>query len=236
MAGINIILVFLIAHVLGDFYLQTDNIAKEKNEKYSSLFIHAAIYAVITIGLALLVSGTALLATSIVLSVLHFIVDLIKRYFDKKGKLSKSTLFFSDQVIHLILIVVVSFFMTYQHQITNPSGPLWDSDFAVTLTTVLKVLLVIKPASIAIKLLLEKFRPNISEQDGIENAGAWIGILERLILLVFLSLQQYGAVGFVLTAKSIARYDKITKDGQFAEYYLLGTLLSSLIVIAVSLI
>ncbi|GMA43371.1 hypothetical protein GCM10025853_08280 [Tetragenococcus halophilus subsp. halophilus DSM 20339] len=43
---------------------------------------------------------------------------------------------------------------------------------------------------------------------------------------------QYAAIGFVLTAKSIARYNKIAEDPKFAEYYLLGTLLSSLLVIA----
>lgn len=38
---------------------------------------------------------------------------------------------------------------------------------------------------------------------------------------------QLKRMGLVLTAKSIARYDKISKDQTFAEYYLLGTLLST---------
>lgn len=50
-------------------------------------------------------------------------------------------------------------------------------------------------------------------------------------MLMFLSLGQYSAIGLVLTAKSIARYDRIAKDKDFAEYYLLGTLMSTLIVI-----
>ena len=50
-------------------------------------------------------------------------------------------------------------------------------------------------------------------------------------MLIFLALNQYAALGLVLTAKSIARYDKIAKDEQFAEYYLLGTLLSTLCVV-----
>ena len=41
---------------------------------------------------------------------------------------------------------------------------------------------------------------------------------------------QWTAIGFVLTAKSVARYNKISEDPQFAEYYLLGTLLSSLLI------
>lgn len=46
-------------------------------------------------------------------------------------------------------------------------------------------------------------------------------------MLMFISMNQYAAMGLVLTAKSIARYDKITKDEKFAEYYLLGTLIST---------
>ena len=73
------------------------------------------------------------------------------------------------------------------------------------------------------------------EKDGVirsdNRAGRKIGTIERLIMLIFLALNQYAALGLVLTAKSIARYDKIAKDEQFAEYYLLGTLLSTLCVV-----
>lgn len=45
-------------------------------------------------------------------------------------------------------------------------------------------------------------------------------------------MNQYSATGLVLTAKSIARYNKIANEKDFAEYYLLGTLISLGIVIA----
>lgn len=43
-----------------------------------------------------------------------------------------------------------------------------------------------------------------------------------------LFLDKYSAVGLTMTAKSIARYDQITKNPAFAEYYLIGTLYSIL--------
>lgn len=64
--------------------------------------------------------------------------------------------------------------------------------------------------------------------DKILNAGAFIGFLERLIIVALLSIQQYASIGLVLTAKSIVRYNKISKDSAFADYYLLGTLMSIL--------
>ena len=69
------------------------------------------------------------------------------------------------------------------------------------------------------------------EDDRIRKAGATIGTLERLMILVLLSLGQYAAIGLVLTAKSIVRYEKISKVPQFSEYYLMGTLASILITI-----
>lgn len=59
-------------------------------------------------------------------------------------------------------------------------------------------------------------------------------IFLRIIILMFLSIDQYSAIGLVLTAKSIARYDKIAHEPEFAEYYLLGTLLSTVVAIVIS--
>ena len=53
-------------------------------------------------------------------------------------------------------------------------------------------------------------------------------------MTILISVDQYSAVGLVLTAKSIARYDKLSKDQIFAEYYLLGTLLSAICSIVVA--
>ena len=48
--------------------------------------------------------------------------------------------------------------------------------------------------------------------------GSYIGLFERIIIVIFIYLQAYSAIGFVITAKSVARYDNIAKDQQFAEY------------------
>ena len=68
------------------------------------------------------------------------------------------------------------------------------------------------------------------------KVGRLIGTIERVIILFFLLIQQYSSIGLVLTAKSIARYNKISENQEFAEYYLLGTLLSTICVIIVSLL
>ena len=45
-------------------------------------------------------------------------------------------------------------------------------------------------------------------------------------MAIFLIWGQFAAIGLVFTAKSIARFDRISKDQGFAEYYLIGSLFS----------
>jgi hypothetical protein len=55
--------------------------------------------------------------------------------------------------------------------------------------------------------------------------GATIGILERLLIVTFVLTNATAAIGFVVGAKTLARFKQLD-DRDFAEYYLLGTLAS----------
>ena len=57
------------------------------------------------------------------------------------------------------------------------------------------------------------------------KAGAYIGFLERVLVVALVLLNAPTAIGFVLTAKSVARFKQL-EDQSFAERYLVGTLLS----------
>jgi hypothetical protein len=57
------------------------------------------------------------------------------------------------------------------------------------------------------------------------GAGEVIGILERLITFVLVSVGGFAAVGFVVAAKAAVRYPQFKKR-EFAEYFLIGTLCS----------
>jgi len=55
--------------------------------------------------------------------------------------------------------------------------------------------------------------------------GRIIGMLERSVLFFLVLQVQYIALGFVIAAKTMARF-KSLDDRDFAEYFLIGTLLS----------
>ncbi|HEX7120970.1 MAG TPA: hypothetical protein VF178_01280 [Gemmatimonadaceae bacterium] len=62
--------------------------------------------------------------------------------------------------------------------------------------------------------------------------GRAIGILERGLALTLVLLGQFGALGLIVAAKSLARF-KALEDRDFAEYFLIGTLASLLLALLV---
>lgn len=74
-------------------------------------------------------------------------------------------------------------------------------------------------------LLAGGSQPEGESQEQLRNAGMYIGWLERFLILTALLLHSPATAGLVLTAKAIARYPQF-KHARFAEYFLIGTLLS----------
>jgi hypothetical protein len=86
--------------------------------------------------------------------------------------------------------------------------------------------------------------PKITDKEGNElekenekeyNAGRVIGMLERILIMFFVLVNQLGAIGFIIAAKGFTRFKELD-NRDFAEYVLIGTLLSSLFAIAVALL
>lgn len=113
--------------------------------------------------------------------------------------------------------------------------------FIKTLTTKVKFLDVmlivtcylftIKESTIIIRGILDSIKavPKKEEDKDEEeyNRGKYIGILERTFIYFLVIFQQYAAIGIVLGLKSFARYKELDKRG-FAEYFLIGSMLSIL--------
>ena len=94
----------------------------------------------------------------------------------------------------------------------------------------IKALILIFPSNFLVKLIMPKYDQK-KEKEEVKN-GKMIGVLERLLMLTFLYLNQVTAIGLVLTCKSITRFKQL-EDKKFAERYLIGTMLSTLITIIV---
>ncbi|MEL7654658.1 MAG: DUF3307 domain-containing protein [Bacillota bacterium] len=239
-----IFLYLLLIHILGDYYFQSDLLAKGKQEHLSQVKKHGMIYAGICVLAMIPVLSRGMILSGICLAVSHFVIDILKYHYIKKhfGKKKLSSekervIYLADQSLHLFFAGIIAYIFTINHgmiQLLMPFNTIFQtigiSAYNI-FTWVLILLLIWKPANITIKQLLSQCKPDDENGENSKKTGGFIGLLERIVLLVFLSIGQYSAMGLVLTAKSIARYDKISKSQEFAEYYLLGTLLSTAIVL-----
>lgn len=238
----TVFVIFLLAHILGDFYFFDKS---DEKQNLSKAFIHNFVYSLVIFILILPIINKWIVFAWLFTSITHFIIEWIKyRICRRKKNLSELAPYLAGQALHIILIVIASVFVSYN--CNTVVFPEWmDSIFNIIgigelqfLSWTLMILLIWKPVNITIKKVLSPYKPtdslDISDAED-KNTGGFIGLLERIIILIFLSIKQYSAIGLVLTAKSIARYNKIAEDKTFAEYYLLGTLLSTLSVIVVYL-
>jgi len=239
-----------LAHTVGDFYAQSDAISNKKDEKIIWLFFHSFLYWAITMGLFVLVKSKAVFVFGSLSAFVHFIIDFVKSVYvrrkNKKGEIEQAKLrdiFFIDQLLHLISIIFIAYLFIFFGNILIVNENLLNLFTTIgisktlTLSWITMVLIVHKPTNIAISRILAIYRPIILEEKLEDRkAGRLIGTLERIIIVILIDLKQYSAIGLVLTAKSVARYDKITKDPYFSEYYLIGTLLSTLCAIGISLL
>ncbi|HEY0286254.1 MAG TPA: hypothetical protein VGC62_04485 [Pseudomonas sp.] len=105
------------------------------------------------------------------------------------------------------------------------------------LLVLLGYVLVLRPSSVLIGSILSPWLPSVNTQGSLKSAGKLIGYLERVLILTFVLLEQWEAIGFLLTAKSILRFNDIkgVEQRALSEYVLLGTLLSFTISIAIGL-
>ena len=157
---------------------------------------------------------------ALIISVAHLCIDMWKSYREDNVKW-----FALDQVLHLLVIAGVAYGWTICHD--------WSFPFGIELchvTAAIALLVCWKPANIFIKLILKYYSVNMpAEKESGFNAGALIGTIERWLILLFVCLGRYDALGLLIAAKSIIRFSE--KDTAKTEYVLAGTLLSIFIAV-----
>lgn len=211
----------LLAHLLGDFLLQPTSWVKDKElRKHQSpyLYYHILLHGI----LAWAIIGEKDFGVwALAIAITHGCIDLLKLYFQKSK--TKRRWFVIDQVSHIAFLAGVA--LIYQQPDLGRYE--LDSRFWIIATG---MLLLTKPTSVMIKNSISIWTPEEPEnkEDSLENAGNYIGILERLFVFFFIMTGHFEAIGFLLAAKSIFRFGdlKEAKDRKLTEYVLIGTLLS----------
>ncbi|MEN8119026.1 MAG: DUF3307 domain-containing protein [Bacteroidota bacterium] len=224
-SGIDILFRLFAAHILSDFVFQPNSWVSDRKEnkaKSKYLYMHVGVTGILAylfmghythIWVPLIISGT------------HLLVDIIKSYL----KNDNLWLFILDQIIHLLVIILCWLGFTKQFGITL--SLINDfSDNTALWVVILGYILMTIPLSVLISKITQKWSAEINDntEQSLEDAGKWIGILERILIFTFIIIGQFEIIGFLLAAKSVFRFGdlKDKQDRKRTEYILIGTLLS----------
>jgi len=111
-------------------------------------------------------------------------------------------------------------------------------------TVLMGLLLVLNEANLLVRYLFRVFDliPQKLDESSKEvvidrreyNAGRVIGMLERALIYIAVLNNQFSAIGLIVAAKGFARFRQL-EERRFAEYVLIGTLLSALLAVLAAL-
>lgn len=230
-------LTLLLAHLLGDFVLQPSSWVRQKETKgirSAALLKHVLVHGLLA---WLLIAKLLFWPWAVALAVLHGLIDLCKTYAQRNSAQHKRRWFWIDQFLHLCLIILIAIcwsgwtdqdltgaFQYFGQQLVA----LWNTQHLLLITA---IVILTTPGAMAIRTLITGWTPAYNstlETDSLQNAGKYIGMLERLFVFAFIVTGYPEGLGFLLAAKSIFRFGdlKAAQDRKLTEYVLIGTFLS----------
>lgn len=199
-------------------------------------------------------SLSTVLLKVLIITAAHLVIDVLKQKLQNElqtktaPKISNLLLFVLDQTLHILIILLVTRGTFIEYNLLG--GLIISVEFAdsgLTYENLKKIFLVLYisfSGAFFIPLMLDKVYEKVDNYTHILNeilkvgenpiahgfidevkAGKWIGILERILIVIFLYSNQFASIGFIIAVKSLARF-KMLENKIFSEYYLMGTLIS----------
>jgi hypothetical protein len=211
----------LIAHLLGDFvFFRKDRLTDNEKKLWKSkwLLLQSVVHF---LGAWIALSAIEYWPYALVIGLSQYVGGLAYRTMSSRWP---QLWFVVDQLTHLLIIATVAAL------ITGTQLPDITMSFNVSWLVIAGFVAVTFPCAKFIGVFLSQWPPAKSSEKlkGMVSAGLWIGILERLLIYVFIISGHWEGIGFLLAAKSIFRFGDLTssKDIYLTEYIMVGTLLS----------
>ena len=210
----------ILSHLMTDFVLQPGSWVADRNQKHfasGKLYLHA----LATAALAFIFIGWQYWQVVLIILVTHFFIDGWKSY--QPGRIRY---FLIDQLLHLLVIFGCWVIVFRQWSFIGGEWQRLNSDVHIWILLAAFVF-VTSPAGILIGQLTGQWSRKIDDpENSLANAGKWIGIAERVIVLILVLQSQYAAIGLLITAKGIIRFNEKDRQEVKTEYLVIGTLMS----------
>jgi hypothetical protein len=234
---IRVALALYLAHLLTDFVFQTSRMVKLKRSgRFAGYGSHGAVHYASALVLGgffvpgMLFSLRFQLAV-LLLTLVHLAIDWCKIRLGARHAAADGAVGFAiDQMVHAVTVFLAAWWIVRAPpaaEMVRVLGILRRPDNKILLLLVVYVA-VIFGAGWLIRFLTKPLMRDLKLDEShaqLGNAGMFIGWLERFLILSALFEHSPATAGLILAAKSIARYPEFKRE-QFAEYFLIGTLLS----------
>lgn len=231
------LVVLLFAHLAADFLAQTRRmIAAKRRPPVFALHIGCvALFSAVALGADTPGAWTAVA----LVAVSHAVFDGLKIHPCLESRAAAAPfgplqLFAVDQIAHLLCIGAAAVLWPRAFaQGWWPAllAPAQDRLLLEGLVLVGGFWLATRVGDLMLALLMAGFRRRYRAMDDgadapqMPGAGAWIGWLERTLVFLFVLLGQFNAIGFVIAAKSILRF-QYAREPRVSEIVIIGTLAS----------
>lgn len=228
-----VFLKLLLAHIVGDFVLQTKSMVTKRKEHIGYLLLHVLIHIIVLL-LLFLPDLSDFYLSIVFIGISHLAIDSLKIWLETKYPTKPLLFFCVDQLLHISVLSAIVMYkfgipvLHYEHIFTIGS-----------LLYIIALLLITVVSPIFLRLFFSKWDKDFEfknkRQESLLDAGLLIGIMERLIIVLFIQIGFLSGIGFLLAAKSIFRFGDLAnaKDTKFTEYILVGTLASFIIAITI---
>jgi hypothetical protein len=240
---IQTFLALLFAHLLGDFPLQTGGMVRAKVGFVPvAYFRHGLIHLLLAAAALILFTPLTIWRPMTILALAllvagHLALDLGKSAVIRKApRLDGAGLYISDQIVHVAIVAVAATVALQTLPSFDVVLPIWSDVRDELLILLVIVAATVFPSGYLIRYLLAPLSRQLAGArdledgtrdsfDGLSNAGLYLGWLERALLVIAFGFGSMAAVGLIIGAKSVARFPEF-KSRAFAEYFLIGTLIS----------
>lgn len=203
----------LLAHVLADFLLQSRWMVANKRRP-AALALHGLVVLVTTAAALGRIDAWEIAA----LAAAHIVIDALKTFLTPRGLAS----FLGDQAAHLATLVAVAALAPALW-----AGGIWAplAWAPGAMALVGGLILATRAGGFAVGFLMAPLAVEDLPR-GLAGGGMLIGMLERGLIFLLVMVGQPAAIGFLIAAKSVLRFEVSSRDQRAGEYVIVGTLAS----------
>jgi len=195
----------LLAHLLGDYVLQTDNLARWKSRSIWGVLAHGAVVT-FSLWICSLPFATGWWPYALGIGALHTLIDIVRTKIGSKEPSTNLLLFLADQAAHALTIAAgLAWSGWLQPRPAETSLGTWLQNSS-WLTFIIGYVLLTMPAWVSVHFLVRGMGADSTSLPG-RSGEKYLGMIERGLIATFVLLGQFILIPLVVAPR-------VTLDGR----------------------